>query len=217
MIRIVCSNCQSKLNAKDELVGQTRNCPKCGTPVLIAASVLQPADGPSATTSAPASSEGDFEGEIAAPQIPEQLDRTHRYVICDRQRVVATWENNGQGWLVCAQRGFISARRSEANIPIEGDYRLVELKMAEQGSDLRLVGLHVYQLTRRYALQNLARGDDAILKAVTGPGSLWRDQKNVVRQHLRDHFMPEVWQDSQTVADYLANDDYHSPGVDGAA
>ena len=35
MIRLVCPNCKSKLSAKEKLLGQTRNCPKCGEPVLI--------------------------------------------------------------------------------------------------------------------------------------------------------------------------------------
>lgn len=36
MIRIICPGCGSKLNAKEKLVGQTRPCPKCGQPIMIA-------------------------------------------------------------------------------------------------------------------------------------------------------------------------------------
>lgn len=114
-------------------------------------------------------------------------------------------------------RGWIGARRSEAAVPTEGDFRLVELKMVEQGADFRLMGLHVYRLAKRYALQNLARGDDTILRAVVGPGPLARDHKNIVRQFLRERFMPEVWESTLAVVDYLANDDYHSPGVEPPA
>ena len=37
MIRVTCPHCGSKLNAKDELAGQTRKCPKCAQPVRIVA------------------------------------------------------------------------------------------------------------------------------------------------------------------------------------
>ena len=37
MIRVTCSNCGAKLNAKEKLAGQTRKCPKCSEPVLIEA------------------------------------------------------------------------------------------------------------------------------------------------------------------------------------
>ena len=66
---------------------------------------------------------------------------------------------------------------------------------------------------RRWALVNLARGDDAILKAVTGPGCLLREQKTAIRQQVKEHFMPQVWENSRAVLEYLANSDYHSPGA----
>lgn len=37
MIRLTCPVCQSKLNAKEGLAGQTRKCPKCGNPLVIPA------------------------------------------------------------------------------------------------------------------------------------------------------------------------------------
>ena len=66
---------------------------------------------------------------------------------------------------------------------------------------------------RRWALGALARGDDAICKSITGPGSLLRAQKDSVRQHLGEHYMRTVWGDAKKVLDYLADDDYHSPGA----
>jgi hypothetical protein len=49
---------------------------------------------------------------------------------------------------------------------------------------------------------------------VTGPGCLNRDQKNAVRQVLKEQFMRPVWQDAAAVLEYLGNTDYHSPGVE---
>jgi len=34
-IRVICKNCHSKIDAKDELLGQTRTCPKCKKPLKI--------------------------------------------------------------------------------------------------------------------------------------------------------------------------------------
>jgi hypothetical protein len=85
--------------------------------------------------------------------------------------------------------------------------------MAPAGEDLRLRGMCVFQLARRWALAALPRGDDPICKSITGPGSLLRAQKDSVRQHLGEQYMRTIWGDATAVLDYLANDDYHSPGV----
>jgi hypothetical protein len=59
----------------------------------------------------------------------------------------------------------------------------------------------------------LARGDDAILKSVTGPAGLLREQKNAIREHLRNQFTFEVWDDAPAVREYLSNADFHSSEV----
>ena len=59
----------------------------------------------------------------------------------------------------------------------------------------------------------LDQGDDPIAGKITGLGSLNRDQKNAVRQALKDQFMRQVWEGAAEVLEYLANTDYHSPGV----
>ena len=75
------------------------------------------------------------------------------------------------------------------------------------------MGLASFKLTLRYALGNLARGEDAILKAVVGPAGLSREQKNVVRAALREYFMAAVWHNAENVLDYLKSTDFHTPGV----
>ena len=59
----------------------------------------------------------------------------------------------------------------------------------------------------------LDQGDDRLSSKITGPGSLNRDQKNAVRQALKEQFMRPVWEEAAEVLEYLANADYHSPGV----
>ncbi len=213
MIRVICPACRSKLDAKDELLGQTRNCPKCGGPVVIEAPPLEPVGAETAETSSvlsPPETSGGL--SLARPDVPEHLGRLNRYLICDRQRIIATWENDGQGWMILAEHGFGPVFRNQEKIPNQGNFKLIELKLAMESDGLRLHGLKVYQLNPRWALMNLLRGDDAILKTVVGPGCLTREPKHAVRKYLNERFMRDVWQDAREVVDYLSNGDYHSAG-----
>lgn len=216
MIRVICPTCSANLNAKDELLGQSRDCPRCGTAVIIrpaAGNEALPRVGPLSTGAAVGPS-------VDAPGVPSthvealnRLGRLNSYLICDSSRIIATWENNGQGWRVRTDHGFASAARNPEKIPSQGDFKLLELRMAQSGGELQLKGIRVYQLVRRWALTGLARGDDVVCKSITGPGALVRAQKNAVRLHLQERFMREVWGDAADVLDYLANGDFHSPGA----
>jgi hypothetical protein len=145
---------------------------------------------------------------------PQHLGRNNRYLICDSQRLVAVWESNGQGWMLKTLAGLLSAARNREQIPVEGNFKLVELRLAvNESGALCLDGITSYQLAHRWALTNLAKGDDHVLATITGPGCLDKNQKNLVRQAIRDQIMYPVWKDSRMVLDYLANTDYHSPGT----
>jgi len=207
MIQVICPGCGSKLNAKDELAGQTRRCPKCNTPVLIPASLGGPVEAVGAAL--PEQPIG-----LLRAMPPERLVRHHRYLICDRTRVVATWEDNGHGWMILGDHRFVRALQNAERLPSQGDFKLVEVCLDSEGAPPRLRGLRVYQLAERWALVNLARGDDAILKSVAGPAGLLRDQKNAVRQHVKEQFTYDFWEDAQVVREYLANDDFHSGQVE---
>ena len=85
MVRLVCPACASKLNAKDELVGQVRNCPKCGQPVQIVArdpSSESEIEADDSQTEAPIYTFS--EGSLAKPDLPKRLNRQSHYLICDR-------------------------------------------------------------------------------------------------------------------------------------
>jgi hypothetical protein len=210
MIRVCCPHCGSKLNAKDELAGQTRKCPKCGQPVLIAAD--------SASTDANDTPSDEHvhvasEEHLPSLHVPERLNRDNHYLICDKEHLVATWENNGHGWMLKTGAGFISAKRNHEKLPAQGDFKLVELKFTLLPEGKRLSGLRAYQLAPRWALTTLDQGDDLVIEKIVHLGLLNRDQKNVVRQALRDQFMREVWEHAAAVLEYLGNTDYHSSGV----
>ncbi|NLE37245.1 MAG: hypothetical protein GX621_04395 [Pirellulaceae bacterium] len=220
MIRVRCPGCGSHLNAKEKLAGQTRKCPKCGSPVTIpdvqpdepkvaAAPASQPAARSTAAPT-PIVYANPAETLLPAKSRLERLDRTNRYLICDKTMVVAMWRNDGRGWMVRGASGYISARRNSESLVSEGFFVLVELEMAETDEGIRLAAINSYQLSSRFAMTKLDKGDDEIVQAVTEPGCLNREQKFAVRQALQDQFMREVWRGSDEVVDYLSNFDFRS-------
>jgi len=126
MIRVTCPGCGSKLKAKEELLGETRKCPKCGTVVLISvsqtANVPAPATPVSSVLDEPAAgSEIHGASDIALKHedLPERLERLNHYLICDKSKLVATWENNGQGWMLKTSFGLVSATRTYEDLHTE--------------------------------------------------------------------------------------------------
>lgn len=102
MIRVVCSSCGTKLNAKDKLAGRTRACPKCGQPIFITTP-----EGIESLPSIPIDEPdpgqpGLLGNKIRLPSqhLLDRLDRNNRYWICDSAHVIATWANDGKGWLL---------------------------------------------------------------------------------------------------------------------
>ena len=101
MIRVTCPHCGSKLNAKDELAGQTRKCPKCAQPFVVVpdppptlaeVAVAPPPDDPPAKSAS--------EEALPSLDLPERLNRDSHYLICDRAHLVAIWQNDGRGWML---------------------------------------------------------------------------------------------------------------------
>lgn len=213
MIRIICPSCNSKLSAKEELIGQTRRCPKCSQPILIAANPAAENDNDAASeeSSLVVTVNQDF---LPVHDRPDRLNRDNHYLICDKANVVAAWSNNGNGWMLKTSGGFASARRNRDKLPNQGEFQLVELKISMTDEGKRLTGLMVYHLASRYALTVLDQGDDLIVEKIVGPGALNRDQKNAVRKALKEQFMRPVWENAASIVAYLANQDFHSHHVE---
>lgn len=214
MIHFACPSCGKKLHAKDALAGRTAKCPACTNP-------FQVPDASNVSESIPLDdvATGEqlihiTEEHITGYEAPERLNREHHYLICDKARLAALWQNDGAGWMIRAGAGFLPAKRNRDKLPNSGAFQLTELKFAATPEGKRLKGIVSYQLVSRWALTALDQGDDAILEKISGPGCLNRDQKNAVRQALKEQFMRPVWQDATAVLDYLANADHHSPGID---
>ncbi|MEE8450882.1 MAG: hypothetical protein V3R99_03175 [Thermoguttaceae bacterium] len=200
------------LNAKDELEGQTRKCPKCGTPLVIAKpdpSEMPSSESPQISTA----TDGGGETTLRPIDAPVRLDPTSRYLILDETRLVAAWKNDSQGWMLKTTAGLIGAKQNRDQLPTHGNFKFVELKVVRDEEGPRLSALTSHQLATGWALTALDKGDNQILSKITAPGSLNRDQKAVIRLLIRDQLMYEVWQNSRGVLDYLADNDYHSPGT----
>ena len=126
MIRVTCPHCGSKLNAKDELAGQTRKCPKCAQPFLIVADPRprQPAiaSRPPADA-APGTQPRSPEEALPSLDLPEHLNRESHYLICDRTHLVAIWQNNGHGWMLKTTGGLHSRQTKPRQDPQPGRFQ----------------------------------------------------------------------------------------------
>ena len=188
--QIYCPSCNSKLNAKVSLIGQTRNCPKCQTPVLIQQhfDLDDPATEPEITTA-----------NSDSVKVP-QLEFHNRYFILGLDRVVAVWEGN-KGWHVNVGTGFAPARSNPAAIPDQGIFAFVEMVM-ESGIPHKLV---ISRIATRAALTVLPRDAQAILGKLEEPVDLTVAQKDVLLRHLRQMFMSNVLENASEVITYLTS------------
>ena len=186
--QIFCPNCNSKLNAKPCLEGQTRNCPKCKTPILIrqhfdlddpAAGIPEPATGPEAVQT-------------------QQLEFQNRYFILGLDRLVAEWEGS-KGWQVNVGTGFAPARTNMSAIPDQGVFAFVEMVM-ESGIPQKLV---ISKISSRGSLLALYRDANAILGKLEEPVELSVPQRDVLLRHLRQWFMSSVLDSAHDVMTYL--------------
>ena len=226
MIRITCPGCKVKLNAKEELAGQSRKCPKCGAVIQIPGAAPE-AHEASAVAEADADEwggldevapdqhvHGTTEAQLPSISAPERLVRQNKYAICDKAHLVALWEGNGQGWMLKTNTGLVKVSRNADQLPSQGVFTLVELAMAMTDEGLRLQGIECFQLAERWALTALDQDEHKILSRITGPGHLTRDQKSVVHHFLREQFMRDVWQDAREVLDFLSNLESPASGAD---
>jgi len=187
--QIICPSCNSKLNAKASLEGQTRNCPKCKTPVLIQQHFVL--DDPAAELPEPMTADTDY---VRA----QQLEFHNRYFILGLDRVIAVWEGS-KGWHVNVGAGFAPARNNMTAIPDQGVFAFVEMTM-ESGVPRKL---EISKISSRGALTVLYRDANAILGKLEERVDLTVAQKDVLLRHLRQMFMSSVLDDASNVIAYL--------------
>lgn len=184
MIRVICKNCGSKLNAKDELVGQTRNCPKCSNPVVI---------------ELPARDENPG---LLRGNNPVRLDISSRYCICSADRLIAFWESS-KGWQINVGTGFTSPRKSPEAIPDQGAFVLAEFRIVPCEEGQKISEMNLFHLGTRGCLMALAREESDILARIDGPGQLTQRQKAMLLEYLRKNFMFPFLEASHSVVELL--------------
>jgi hypothetical protein len=191
IFQIHCPSCNSKLNAKVSLIGQTRNCPKCQTPVLI----QQRFDLDDSSSDQPESVTVNADS-VRTPQLEYQ----NRYFILGLDRLVAAWEGS-KGWQVNVGSGFAPARNNLSAIPDQGVFAFVEMVM-DSGVPQKLV---ISKISSRGALTVLFRDANAILGKLEEDVDLTVAQKDVLLRHLRQMFMSSALDGADQVIAYLVS------------
>jgi len=191
IFQIRCPSCNSKLNAKVALMGQTRNCPQCKTPVLIQQRFDLDDSGAELPESVTAN-----ESSVRAPQ----LEFHNRYFILGLDRLVAVWDGS-KGWQVNVGSGFAPARTNLAAIPDQGVFAFVEM-IIESGVPQKL---QIAKISSRGALTVLFRDAHAILGKLEEEVDLTAAQKDVLLRHLRQMLMSSVLDSADQVIAYLVS------------
>ena len=206
MIRVICEKCQSQLDAKDELLGQVRKCPRCQNPVTIVP--VQEKDIPATPEIVSDIIINEVEG-LKPGRFPSELDFRNKYCICSNDSVVAIWEL-GKGWSYKAGQGFVNAAKNRDIIPEKGDYTLVEIVVRESDDAKRPCEVNAYRLNSRWALPEIASGNDAILAKIQSESQLSSNQKNFVLDYLKTVYMPDFLYQSKELIRFLRDDDTES-------
>jgi len=189
--QIFCPSCNSKLNAKTSLEGQTRNCPKCKTPILIQR--YFELDAPESALPESAAVDVDYVQT-------QQLEFHNHYFILGLDRIVAVWEGS-KGWNVNVGAGFSPARSNMSAIPDQGTFAFVAMIM-DSGVPQKL---EISKISSRGALIALYRDAHAILGKLEEPVDLTVAQKDVLLRHLHQMFMSSVLENADDVIAYLTS------------
>ncbi len=214
--QIFCKSCGSKLNAREDLIGQTRNCPKCSQPILIQREEAPTESAASAESTEPTTPiivnaptitdvpMGPKLGEIGGyiEGLPERLEYRNRYFVIGTDRIIALWEP-GKGWQINVGNGFASAKKNPAAIPDQGTFAFVELVVEPPEEGDRLKELKIFKVSIRGALTALYRDDGEILHKVDSPCELTKSQKNALMNHLQRNFMFEILAEAKEIVAYL--------------
>ena len=210
MIRHACPHCGAKLKTTTELAGRQGRCPTCLGVVDVpdeaaAVDYLAPSradlgslalgedDAP--LPEAVADVTPDTAGLEFKP--PELLGRHNHYLICNSKEVVATWEEDGKGWMVRVKDGFVRASTNPAQLPSMGTFVLIEIAIEVEGPIKSLVGVHAYAIPSAIALSRLGKSDHAILACIEGRTMLSDRQKALVRQRVNAKFLPSIWEGTE--------------------
>ncbi len=216
-IRVICGSCGSKIDAKDELRGQTRRCPKCRQPILI-----EPAAQPQASKSQPVKAAqsqarpANAASDAASPATEGLKMRRLRpddlYFVVGSDKLVAYWKS-GEGWMLNVGNGFSQVKRSPGLIPDLGEFVLAEGRVAQTDNGRRLKGLRFWSLTGRGVLLALGRAETEILEKAQFPTVPSGSQKRFILDQIRKLYFRDFTDDALEIVEFLTSFDSHSQSV----
>lgn len=211
---IYCPNCGSKLNAPENLLGQTRSCPKCREPVLIE----PPKSEPETVTEdmlvpdAPPMSTLGMLGTVTGTR-PVRLEFGNRYFVVGYDRMIAYWEA-GKSWQLNVGNGYAPAKKNAAAIPDQGTFILIELLFGDTEIGNAPIGMRFFRIVKRGALTAMYRDESEILNTIEGPGTLTKTQKAALMSTFQKMFMQTFFDATPAIFEFLTNDDISSHGVE---
>ena len=223
-IRVICGSCGSKIDAKDELRGQTRRCPKCRQPILI-----EPAAQPQAPKPQPVKAEQsqarpanaaatapNAASDAASPATEGLKMRRLRpddlYFVVGSDKLVAYWKS-GEGWMLNVGNGFSQVKRSPGLIPDLGEFVLAEGRVAQTDNGRRLKAMRFWSLTGRGVLLALGRSETEILEKAQFPTVPNGSQKRFILDQIRKLYFRDFTDDALEIVEFLTSFDSHSQSV----
>ncbi len=214
-IRVICGSCGSKIDAKDELRGQTRRCPKCRQPILIEPAAQSQAPKPQpvkAAPTAPTPTATDAATPATEGLKTRRLRSDDLYFVVGSDKIVAYWKA-GEGWMLNVGNGFSQVKRSPGLIPDLGEFVLAEGRVAQTDNGRRLKGLRFWSLTGRGVLLALGRVETEILEKAQFPTVPSGAQKRFILDQIRKLYFRDFTDDALEIVEYLTSFDSHSQSV----
>lgn len=214
-IRVICGSCGSKIDAKDELRGQTRRCPKCRQPILIEPAAQPQASKPQPVKTAPtASTPTATDAPVSTTEGLKirRLRADDLYFVVGSDKIVAYWKA-GEGWMLNVGNGFSQVKRSPGLIPDLGEYVLAEGRVAQTDNGRRLKGLRFWSLTGRGVLLALGRGETEVLEKAQFPTVPSGSQKRFILDQIRKLYFRDFTDDALEIVEFLTSFDSHSQSV----
>ncbi len=214
-IRVICGSCGSKIDAKDELRGQTRRCPKCRQPILIEPAAQPQAPKPQPVKAASTASGSDA-SDAAAPATEGLKMRRLRpddlYFVVGSDKLVAYWKS-GEGWMLNVGNGFSQVKRSPGLIPDLGEFVLAEGRVAQTDNGRRLKAMRFWSLTGRGVLLALGRAETEILEKAQFPTVPNGSQKRFILDQIRKLYFRDFTDDALEIVEFLTSFDSHSQSI----
>jgi|GEM_PF-4344006 len=142
---------------------------------------------------------------------PLHLRHSAHYYIFNDQKILATWKNNGRGWLWQAADTELPAAKAREEMPNSGNFFFAELDFEKNDAGKETpVALTVYKLIHDYALRALGGSPEDILPKIQGHSGLVTRLKAVLLKGIRAKTLEDPLADAPKIYDFLRSSDFHT-------